>query len=113
MTRAHLGAVVLVLTLLVIAAQAPDVEARGHWHSGIYVGVGPFWWAPYPYGWYPDPYYYGSPPVYIVEPPPVYIEMPPAPPPPQYWYYCAPAQAYYPYVQTCTEAWMRVPATRE
>lgn len=26
----------------------------------------------------------------------------------QWWYWCGPAQAYYPYVQTCAENWQRV-----
>jgi hypothetical protein len=111
MMRTRVAPLVLALTLLAVVAQTPDVEARVHWHSGVYVGVGPFWWAPYPYAWYPGPYYYGYPPAYIAEPPSVYVEMPQAPP--QYWHYCAPAEAYYPYVQTCTEPWIKVPASRE
>lgn len=107
MTGARRTAVVLMLLAAVVAvAPALDARVRG----GVYIGVGPFWWPPYPYGWYPGPYYSGDPPVVVVEPPPVYIQMPPAPP--QYWYYCAPSQAYYPYVPTCTEPWIKVPASR-
>lgn len=32
----------------------------------------------------------------------------PAPMAPSYWYYCASAGAYYPYVQACPEGWQRV-----
>jgi hypothetical protein len=101
--------VCVALTLVALLVAPPASEARVHRHGGVYVGIGPFWWAPYPYGWYPGPYYYGYPPVVIVEPPPVYVEMPP---PTHYWYYCAPSQTYYPYVQTCTEPWIEVPARR-
>jgi hypothetical protein len=108
-TRTRLAILVLVLTLAAVVAAAPATEAHVRWYGGVYVGVGPYWW-PYPYGWYPGPYYYGYPPVVRVEPPAVYVEMPP---PQHYWYYCAPSQAYYPYVPTCTEPWIKVPATRE
>jgi hypothetical protein len=33
-----------------------------------------------------------------------------APPPPVYWYYCRSLGAYYPYVPSCPEAWVPVPA---
>jgi hypothetical protein len=104
MTRRRLAA--LGLVLVAVVAAAPALEARVIWHGGVYVGVAPFWWTPYPYGWYPGPYSY-YPPVVIVEPPPVYVELP------QDWYYCAPTQTYYPYVQTCTEPWIKVRASRE
>ena len=49
---------------------------------------------------YPAPVYYFSPP-----PSPVYVE----PVRPQtYWYYCPDYQAYYPHVQHCPGAWLRV-----
>jgi hypothetical protein len=60
---------------------------------------GPFWWDLY---WPPLP----AP---IVTPaPPVYVE-----PTPAYWYYCTSLGAYYPYVSSCPEAWVNVPATPE
>jgi len=34
-----------------------------------------------------------------------------APPPSNIWYYCASAGTYYPYVSSCPEAWVPVPAT--
>jgi len=58
---------------------------------------------------------YAAPPVYI-PPPVVVVQRAPvvAVPPPQayvepaWWYYCAPAADYYPYVQTCPAGWTRV-----
>lgn len=82
---------------------------------GVGVVVGPVF-APAPI-WYPSPWYY-PPPVVVVPapppaPPPVYVEQQPAPanaePAAQaYWYFCASAKGYYPYVKTCPEAWERV-----
>jgi hypothetical protein len=102
--RGAMLAALLVAALLLIAGAGP---AQAHWHGGVWIGLGPFWWGayPYPYGWYPPPYSV-YPPVVTVEPP-VYVQAPP--PPPAYWYYCAPSQTYYPYVETCTEPWIKVP----
>jgi len=115
----------LVVGLLLLAV-TPSYAWRGHhFHGGprvfVGVGVGP-WWG-YPYWYYPPPYYYyAPPPTVVVQQPPVYVEqqgpVAPAPPmapapsvqAPQYWYYCQPSGGYYPSVQTCTEAWIKVPA---
>ena len=111
----------LAVALLLVAAVPSDAwqRHRGGVRGRVFIGVGPaFWWgAPYPYrpypywGYYPAPYYVYPPPAIIVEQPPVYIQQqPPLPPPPQvYWYYCPSAQAYYPSVPTCPEAWVKVP----
>jgi hypothetical protein len=96
------------------------------WYGGIFVGA-PWWYPysygypyPYPYGYYPSPYYAYPPPV--LEDPSVYIERelapsaepaPSAAPPQTYWYYCASAKAYYPSVQKCREAWIKVPPPPE
>ena len=85
------------------------------WHgggSGWHGGGNPFvWWGlglgmglawPYyanPYPAYPYYYYPYSPPVVV------------APPPPTVWYYCDPAQDYYPRVAQCPVPWRIVPAT--
>jgi len=87
----------ILATALVLVSVVP-----GHawWH-------GRWWGPPYPYWYYPRYYVYTPPPV-VVESPPVYVQ--PDPPPAQaYWYYCPSAQAYYPSVQACPEAWVRVP----
>lgn len=70
-----------------------------HGHHG-FIGpsiVAPIWpyWDPYL-----DPY--GSPPI-ITPTPQVYIQSAPSS-----WYYCAPAQGYYPYVPQCPEGWQPV-----
>ncbi len=103
-------AVSLLAVALLLVATVPSYAWRGHpgVRGDVFVGVGPgpFWWwgAPYPYWYYPPPYYYPPPPV-VVQEPQVYVQSPPA----GYWYYCASAQAYYPSVQTCQEAWIKVP----
>jgi hypothetical protein len=81
------------------------------------------------YGYYPAPYYY--PPAYpyytpyyapyyypsygYPEAPTTYVEQGaqpvPAQPPTQWWYYCAEAKAYYPYVRECAGSWQRVSPT--
>ena len=105
----------LAVALLLVATVPSDAwqRHRGHVRGRVFIGVGhPFWWGPaYPYWWYyPPPYYVYPPPAIIVEQPPVYIQPPPLPAPPQvYWYYCPSAQAYYPSVPTCPEAWVKVP----
>jgi hypothetical protein len=93
-------------------AVAPRGAWRGHrgaWHghhgfhrgfrSGVFVGVTPFVWDPFP-----PPVYVPSPPV-VVEPPPVYVEQPK----PGFWYYCPSAGGYYPTVPSCPEPWVPVP----
>lgn len=93
---------------------------RGHRHHGVrshvVIGVGPaFWWYPYPYWYDPPPYYIYSAPLVVVQEPPVYLQQPTVvePAPPGYWYYCPSAKAYYPQVQTCPEAWIKVPPRPE
>ena len=97
-----------------------DAWRGGHWihdwhdnHFGWWWVVGGAWVffnAPaYPY---PDPY---VPSTVIVEQTPVQPAeaVPAAPPAPAaaYWYYCASAQNYYPYVTQCPVGWEQVPAT--
>lgn len=93
-----------------------DAWHRGHWshdwhnnHFGWWWVVGGAWVffnAPvYPY---PDPYVPST--VIVQEAPPP--DAPPAgAPAPAYWYYCASAQNYYPYVTQCPMGWEPVPAT--
>jgi hypothetical protein len=99
-----------------LGAVAP-AEAHGprHGHPRVFVGVAPPWWGPgYPYRWH-APLYYAPPPI-IVERPRVYVEPQPEVPTPAQpfeWYYCPNTKAYYPYVRTCTEPWVKVPARPE
>ena len=63
-----------------------DFDRRGH--GGVFIGV-PFYFAPYDY-------------------PPAYTYSLPSS---TYWYYCPSYGAYYPYVSSCPEAWIPVPAS--
>jgi hypothetical protein len=111
------------IALLIATVASSEAGGRHHRHGrgsrvfvGLGVGFGPVWWHHYPYWHYPYyPAYVYAPPV-VVQQPTVYVEqpVPPAssapPAPPQYWYYCERAAAYYPNVQTCDEPWVKVPA---
>ncbi len=98
-----------------------DHYGHGHGHGDVRFGVmiGPYWGGPW---YYPPPSYY-YPPYYapvVVERqvPQVYIEQQPAPAeappapvaaaPANYWYYCAAAKGYYPYVKECPSGWQKV-----
>lgn len=86
------------------------VHGSGHVRFGVFVGA-PLFYPPYYPGYYPGPYYYYSPPAVVAVPasPPVYVEQNAAAPEQgNYWYYCADAKAYYPYVQQCPGGWQRV-----
>jgi hypothetical protein len=87
---------------------------RGHFHphfrSGVVIIGAPFF-APfyYPYR-YSYPYYYYPPVAAMPYSPPQYIEQAEAASeqPQGYWYYCADAKAYYPYVKDCPGGWQQV-----
>jgi hypothetical protein len=89
----------------------------GYWGPGYWGrGYSPGYWGP---GYWGGGYWGYSPPAVVVVPqePRVYVERDevpvPAPAvpqtPAQWWYWCASANAYYPYVSTCSEGWQRVP----
>jgi len=109
---------VLPLLLLMGVAGIGNAWAdHGHVRFGVVVDPYPYW-GPY---YAPRPYYYPSV-VIEREAPPVYIEQQavpmaesPAAAPVNYWYYCATAKAYYPYVKECPGGWQQVlpqPPTR-
>jgi hypothetical protein len=77
-------------------------HARPHFATRVFIAA-PILAVP---AFYPRPYYYAPAPVYY-QPAPVYIEQYPSAPQ-SYWYYCAPARAYYPYVGECPGGWQRV-----
>ena len=114
MTRSRFAAVTLACLLgatLALPAQAQHrYGSRTHAHIGLNIGI-PFGW---PYWGYPYPYYYPPYPAQIMvvpAEPSVYVEQPQAQTAPQqqgYWYYCAGAGAYYPYVRECPGGWQRV-----
>jgi hypothetical protein len=117
--KATLGLAVFVLGATA-SASALAWHQGGHARFGVYIGAPAYWYPPYYYPPYYPSYYY--PPV-VVAPsaPPTYIEQgagQPAPAPSQsaaqstspsnWWYYCADARAYYPYVKECLAGWQRV-----
>lgn len=86
------------------------VHSGGHVRFGVFVGA-PLFFPPYYPAYYPAPYYYYPPAVAVQSPPPVYVEQnapQAAPEQANYWYYCADAKAYYPYVKQCPGGWQRV-----
>ncbi len=101
------------------AGLSTSVQAHGRRYSShldFYIGTPRPWW-PSPYYRY-HPYYYEPRTIIIEREPPVYIQRQPSqvtqpvrPPPPvpaQVWYYCTDPADYYPYVQNCNQAWVRV-----
>ncbi|MDO8788466.1 MAG: hypothetical protein Q7J42_10400 [Sulfuritalea sp.] len=112
-----------------IAAVLAAVAISPAWADryGHHRGGGGFWWGPgllfgtalYLAATAPPPTYYPAPvytvPVYTS---PTYVQQPaviaqtapaPAPVPQQnWWYYCAQAAGYYPYVRTCPSGWTQV-----
>jgi len=110
---------VLLMAVLATVIVSQGALARGHGHVGVVLEV-PLYPGYYPGPYYPPYYpspYYAQPVVVVPSSPSVYVEQPAAPPPapavqavPQenYWYYCAKAKAYYPYVTTCAAGWSRV-----
>ncbi|HZA96005.1 MAG TPA: hypothetical protein VE421_07685 [Burkholderiaceae bacterium] len=123
----------LVATAAVVAglfAVAESASARGrhgHHHGGAHFSFG-FWGGPFWGPGYWGPGYWGpgywSPPAVVYAPAPeprVWVERDQgsttqAPPvasngdrnAPQWWYWCASSQGYYPYVSNCAEGWQRV-----
>jgi hypothetical protein len=91
----------LVIAVL-LAAAAAGASAHGRVHFGVHVG--PYWG---PWWVVPPPIYY-SQPIVVEREAPIVIDQTVAPI--DYWYYCRPANAYYPYVKDCPAAWERVPA---
>ena len=86
-----------------------DGLAFPRFHHHVFVDFfffgGPVFAGPW-FGFW-DPFWF-PPPVVIQESPPVYVQQSPAP---TYWYYCADAKAYYPYVQECPGGWLTVVPT--
>ncbi len=94
-----------------------DGWGRGGWEGGGW-GWGGWGWGD---NWI-FPALVGGAIVYDMnQPQTVYVQPSPAydsgnavnavPAPVQYWYYCASANAYYPYVPSCPTGWQAVPAT--
>jgi phage terminase large subunit-like protein len=121
--------VVVLIALLLFVTVAPAAAQNG----GVYVnplgalllfpfavaatitgGVATVLTAPFAYAYAPYPATYGyqypySYPYAYAAPASVYATA--SAPAPTYWYYCASARTYYPYISTCPERWMRVVPT--
>ena len=114
----------LVVTLAAALASEPAFAQgpRGPRGPRVSIGIGfgfgapfaafPYYYPPYSYYPYYYPAYYPAP-VVVQQQPAVYVEQ--AAPQVQqqpaaagYWYYCADAHAYYPYVKECPAGWQRV-----
>jgi len=111
-----LTSMLVIILLGALASGAALADRGGHVRFGVFIGApvfGPWYYpAPYYYSPYPYPYYY-PPVVTVPAAPPTYIEQgsggQAAPTQSQaYWYYCADANAYYPYVKECPGGWQRV-----
>lgn len=90
-------------TLVAAVLMAASAGAWAHGNARIGVFWGPVWGP-----WWGPPVYY-NPPVVVERP--VYVEPPPviqAAPTESYWYFCRPANTYYPYVKECPSGWERV-----
>jgi len=125
----------ILVAIIVVLSISPAYAEGGRGHGGGWERGGGGWgwggWiAPaliggaiaydltYPRTVYTQPYpVYEQPyPVYV-QPAPVYAQPAPvyapgaAPSAGQFWYFCAAANAYYPYVTSCTNGWQAVPTT--
>ncbi len=101
------SSVVIVSAPVHFRSSAVIVSAPVHFRSRVVIIGAPFF-APF---YYPYPYYYDYPPVAAMPySSPNYIEQGGAAPEQSqgYWYYCADAKAYYPYVKDCPGGWLRV-----
>jgi hypothetical protein len=107
---------ILFITFLAILSTAPAYAEGGHgggWGRGGGWGWGGGWIFPALIG--------GAIVYDLSQPRPVYVQPAPpyapgyepsvAPPSVPYWYFCAAANAYYPYVNSCPSGWQAVPAT--
>jgi len=114
MKSARLVTFSLVGALLAALGSASAFAAHVHW--GVSIGVPlfpPAYYSPPPY-YYPPAYYppaYYPPAVAAPAAPTAYVEQSvpqAAPDQSSWWYYCADARAYYPYVKECPGGWQRV-----
>lgn len=114
---------ILLIALLAISSTTPAYADGGNGRGGGHGGGG--WWiVPVLIGGallyeltQPQPAYSQPAPVYV-DPAPAYApENSPVNDPEvvfsseQYWYFCAAANGYYPYVRSCPGGWQAVPTT--
>lgn len=80
----------------------------GYWGPG-YWGAG--YWGPWPYAWGATvalPYAVAPLVVNTQPAAPVIVQAAPEAPASSYWYYCTEPAGYFPYVQQCSQPWMKV-----
>jgi len=93
----------LAVGLLVVSVSPSYAWWHRWWGPGVWVVPPPVVIAPVP-----APVVVAPAP--IIESAPVYAQQAPEPAPAEgYWYFCPNARAYYPSVQSCSEAWVKVP----
>jgi hypothetical protein len=93
----------------------------GYWgpRAGIYFGGPAYWGGGWPYAWgatYATPYAVPYAYPYAVAPlvvnttpvPQVIVQPAQQAPADSFWYYCTQPAGYFPYVQNCTQPWMKV-----
>lgn len=108
--KALLGLVALGVAGLLAS---PDASAHGGGRARLSIGLNfgaPLYYHPWPsYYYYPAPVYVAPSVVQVA--PPVYVERHDTPTTDQqgWWYYCANARGYYPYVKECPGGWQKVP----
>jgi hypothetical protein len=110
------------IAFLAILSTTPAYAEGGHGGDRGGGGHGGGWGRGGGWGWggaWIVPALIGGAIVYdLSQPPPVYVQPAPpyapssvAPPSVPYWYFCAAANAYYPYVASCPSGWQAVLAT--
>lgn len=103
-------AVAMALTVTLLAAAGPSVAqattmSETSMHGGdAHHGGDRDHHSRHHFGGRPNSTYYVYPWVYRYYPVPTYAA-------PTYWYYCPSYAAYYPYVGSCPESWVLVPAS--
>lgn len=102
---------ILLAALMAILSTSPSYAdgGRGGGHRGSWGGA---WIIPALIG-SALIYDLTRPQTVYVQPAPIYVEPAPVygPPAVQYWYFCEPANAYYPYVTSCSREWQAIPTT--
>jgi hypothetical protein len=80
--------------------------------AGVYIGA-PAYWGGWPYSWgagYAVPYVlpYAAAPLVVATAPQVIVQSAPPAGADSFWYYCTQPAGYFPYVQSCSQQWMKV-----
>jgi hypothetical protein len=103
----------LLIALLAVLSTAPAYADGWHgrgWERGSGWGWGDSWIVPALIGG-AVVYDLAQPQTVYIQPAPVYAPVYAPAAVQQYWYFCAAANAYYPYVSSCPNGWQAVPAT--